>query len=186
MLAVPVFWIVQGRSCPDEENAFKAAMKEELQAGEPFESEFIGASEDECIKWLADLGYHCTLDSSIFGIADAQSAEDETVLMKCFVQALPPLTKEEIDAGVPNGWYFPKFGRLPPRDDVWYEWRIHYKYAFNFYAAMTTTAPDAVYPYIYGMKEDFTDERGVFDIEHAHTHFLSECSGKTDNKQEKQ
>ena len=151
MLEVPsvstrVFSLVESRVCPSTKGEFKR----ELGEDETFETDFIGATEDDCTKWLLDNQYQVKfIQHDILVIADARSARDDTVLIKAFMH---------------HNFDFDDFGLLPPTANTWNDFRVHYSGAVEVVVCLGYVSPDCVYPVYFGRKEELTDENGVFDV----------------------
>lgn len=126
----------------------------ELKDGETFETDFIGAREVDCQSWAqTQILLDKSLDNELIAIVDQRSALDKTIIMQFFNQ------KPGLD--------FPPYGILPPKENVWYSFRIPYKDAFTLVAALTATAFDVAYPIYFGRKEEFINEQGVFEVHKA-------------------
>ena len=146
------FYLVESREGPPDGQR----LREQLQEDETFETDFIGATPEECQRWADEWSRH---DRSTYGrilaIVDARSAKDGTILMQNYVQ--PP-------AG--TGYFiFGGYGILPPETNVWYDFRVDYYQAGKVVDALHYVAPDVTWPFWYGNKERFTDEDGVFDVQ---------------------
>lgn len=121
---------------------------------EPLQAEF--ASHADCQRWMLQHGMHMReLDWRVLFIADKRSAEDGTLSFQFF----PPSEKPT------NVWV--NYGPLPPVTRTWYEWRIEHTDWEEAVGSMTFNPPDMVDPVYYGMKDELTDERGVFNVTEA-------------------
>lgn len=131
----------------------------ELKHDETFETDFIGASEQDCQKWALEKQFQVNfIEQEIIAIADARSARDDTLLMQFYAREL----------GHPEGpLEFPEFGVLPREHNTWYDFRIDYKGAAWVHAHLNFGPIDTVYPTYFGRKEELTDERGVFNVAKA-------------------
>ena len=131
-------------------------MREYFQEDEIFETDFIGASPEDCQQWAQEWSTH---DRSTYGcilaIIDARSPKDGTILMQKYVQP-PAGTKYFVFGG---------YGILPPETNVWYDFRVDYHQTGKVEAALLFVAPNVTWPFWYGNKERFTDEDGVFDVQ---------------------
>lgn len=153
-LSIRLFWLVESRAGPSSN--YDQPFKVELTEDESFETDFIGASLQDCQNWLIEQQRkHNFIEQNILAIVDARSAQDGTILMSHFYPKMdPPLE-------------FGRYGELPKEGDTWYDYRIEYERAADLDAALTTTAPDCTYPVYFGLKEELTDEHGVFDVARA-------------------
>lgn len=152
----PIFWVVESKTCPSSADGFKR----ELHENEPFESEFIGASTQECQDWAREKQSQTNfIEPDIIAVADACTARDNTILM-CYY--------EEEDDPEESPLEFPRFGALPQRLNTWYHFRINYEAAALFFVDLVYCPPDMAYPVFFGRKEELTDDNGVFDAEKAH------------------
>lgn len=123
-----------------------------------FQSEFIGATEQDCQGWALERQQHDnSVDQNMIVIVDARSARDETVLVQHF--------NERPDGQ--DDFTFGDYGVLPAERNVWYSYRVKYQDAPEVTAALSMTSPEVTYPIYYGNKEHFTDEHGVFDVTEA-------------------
>jgi hypothetical protein len=132
-----------------------------LEVNEPFETDFIGASEEDCQKWAHENGYRVNfIVPHLIGIADARSAKDGTILIQVHQHDVSP---GEEDPG------FPLFGILPPPDkkNTWWSYRVNFKDAPEALLDLGECGIiEAALPY-YGYKDRLTDEYGVFNVEKA-------------------
>lgn len=144
------FYLVESNVLPADRSGYKTS----LQKGETFESDFIGASLEDCQKWALEKQYQVNfIEDDIIVVVDARSAQDKTVWVSHYE---------------PNNdlspWVFAGFGALPREFDTWYNYRVEFSYAHYFPVAFNYSIPEVVYPAFFGRKEDFTDEQGVFDF----------------------
>ncbi|KAI1138393.1 hypothetical protein F5Y05DRAFT_38100 [Hypoxylon sp. FL0543] len=155
---VGLFWLVEKRAAPGPNGQ---RLKQDLKQDEPFETEFIGASEDDCQAWAMEMQYR---DNQILqdhiAILDTRSARDGTVLMKCYVHPPGLVLGEEGELGV-----------FPKESDKWYGFRIELRHVFEFSSQFQDSM---TWPVYFGLKEELTDANGVFDVEKAGR----VCSGK--------
>ncbi|KAF2152771.1 hypothetical protein K461DRAFT_279018 [Myriangium duriaei CBS 260.36] len=149
-----IFLLVESHEAPGDRNGFKRGLKD----SENFETEFIGASEQECQQWALEKQSECRgVESDIICIADARSADDGTVMMQRY-------------ARYQSHWDFGKHGKLlPPEVDIWYTFRVAYKKADLIFSSLKFGSEDCVFPVYYGarLKDRLVDERGVFDADEA-------------------
>lgn len=144
------FYLVESNVLPVDRSGYKTS----LQEGETFETDFIGASLEDCQKWALEKQYQVNfIEDNLIAVMDARSAQDKTVLVSHYV---PPSDL--------SPWMFPGFGALPRECDTWYNYRVKFSYAPSLDLAFNYGSPDQVYPAYYGRKEDFTDGEGVFDV----------------------
>lgn len=148
------YYLVESRVCPDTSEGFKSG----LQDGEPFESDFIIASKEECQNWALDKWSHTAkynfIEHGIIAIADARSAQDGTLLMSFHYDCPPDLFPEYEENDRP----------LPPNNQTWYDFWVHHTNALNFQGSLLFTEPDVAYPLYFGFPEKFTNEAGVFEV----------------------
>ena len=155
----PAFYLVESRVRPTSSEGFKTGLGD----NETFETDFIGASEEDCQQWVQENAPQVNfIVPDLIAIADARSAKDGTILIQVYQNVLP-MDKEEFEGDVPP------CAKLPPRDkyNTWWSYRVDFK-----------DAPDAVLdlgefgiieatvPY-YGYKDRLADERGVFNVAKA-------------------
>jgi hypothetical protein len=148
------YYLVESKTLPAERSGFKT----ELQDGETFESDFIGASPEECKAWTREKQFQVNfIEQDILAILDARSAQDKTIVMSCYI--CPEMCE-------PPRMIFPPFGILPrPQDaNTWSDYRIEYPYGSAIVSFWNFCGPVVTYPALLGKKEDFTDEHGVFDV----------------------
>ncbi|PMD31073.1 hypothetical protein L207DRAFT_573147 [Hyaloscypha variabilis F] len=149
-----MFYLVESRTCPDNAEGFK----EELQDVEAFSSEFIGASVQECQNWALQNWFQVNfIEQDFIAIADARSAVDNTLVVQFYGRALDPEDPVEFEG----------FGVLPHESDTWVEWRIEPRWACWVFSDLTHGALEMSYPVYLGLKEELTDENGVFDAAEA-------------------
>ncbi|RAO73002.1 uncharacterized protein BHQ10_009014 [Talaromyces amestolkiae] len=147
------FYLVGSNALPSDRSDFRNS----LQEGETFETDFIGASLEDCQAWAQEAQRQVRfIEYDLIAIMDARSAQDKTVLMSHYV---PP------DPGTPIR--FPPFGVLPRERDTWYNYRVEFSYAPFLQVAFYFSPKELFYPAYFGRKEDFTDERGVFNVAEA-------------------
>jgi hypothetical protein len=149
------FYLVESRVCPETVDGFKTLLGDD----ETFETEFIGATVQECQSWARHYQYQrLFIERGIFAIADARSAAEHTISMRFFAveypSHLPPLE-------------FGEYGVLPRVRDTWYEFRIAYKDTGDVWSSLNFVSPNIVYPVYFGRKEEVTDECGVFNAVRA-------------------
>lgn len=157
------FSLVESRQPPAEGKEFKM----ELGKEEVFQTEFIGASVEECRAWTHQYqSGPWNLEPDLFFIMDERSAKDETLSVQYYNRGPglpwredgllpedggPPLAVDEI---------------LPQHADTWYTFRIrpdHFNQACADLSGIT--APDAVLPFWFKRTAEFTTEDGVFDLD---------------------
>ncbi|KAF2098155.1 hypothetical protein NA57DRAFT_76949 [Rhizodiscina lignyota] len=109
------FYLADSRACPSE----RPRLKTELKDDETLETDFIGASEEDCQQWSLEMGPQVKfIEYDIIAIADARSAKDDILSLQYY-----PLFEEPVE--------YEKFGPLPPRLNVGNNFRIDYKDAFK-------------------------------------------------------
>jgi len=149
---------VESRNCPPESGEFKDGLKD----NETFETEFIGASEEDCQKWERENHDKASyIDPCLIVIADARTAKDRTVLVQCYQEPVLPSAEEDLP--------WPEFGELPPPDKVhtWWSYRVRFEGAREALLDLGEFGIlEADLPY-YGLKDRLTDENGVFDVAKA-------------------
>ncbi|KAI7968640.1 hypothetical protein EIK77_002233 [Talaromyces pinophilus] len=151
-----LYYLVESKVLPESPEEFK----QQIQDGETFDSEFIGASPDDCRAWAKENQCKVNfIEHDVIAIVDARSAEDKTIIMSCFVR------ETMYDEDEP----FPPWGTLPRAEDVntWFDYRIEYSFGFTVRVYWNMHGSDLTYPAFFGKKEDFTDENGVFDVAKA-------------------
>jgi hypothetical protein len=137
--------------------ATRQGFKKELKEDESFESEFIGATVQECRDWLLGHQYqHNFVEQDLIAIVDARSATDGTILMSAYVRDLEGVILE-----------FGEYGVLPRERDTWYDYRIAHEGADDLWSNLYFNSPGNVYPVYFDQKEALTDEHGVFDYVEA-------------------
>ncbi|KAL9623210.1 MAG: hypothetical protein Q9160_002525 [Pyrenula sp. 1 TL-2023] len=148
-----IFWLVESRAGPsNNDHPFKLELKE----NEAFETDFIGASQQDCQQWaIEQQNRYKFIEQNIIGIVDARSAKDGTILMSHFFEKIDP------------PFEFEGYGPLPEENDIWYDYRIPRERAADVNSALMFVAPDCTWPAYFGLKEQLTDEHGVFDVARA-------------------
>ncbi|KAF4631517.1 hypothetical protein G7Y89_g6618 [Cudoniella acicularis] len=145
-----IFYLVETHTCPSRSKEFK----QELEDDETFETEFIGASEQDCQKWALEKQYQVNfIEQNIIAIADARSARDSTISIQSYNDGTP--------------LEFGRYGVLPREHDTWYDFRIDHKKATEVFISLQEGDQEIVYPVYFGHKEELTDEHGVFDVDKA-------------------
>ncbi|KAI1772035.1 hypothetical protein F4818DRAFT_185775 [Hypoxylon cercidicola] len=148
-----VFDLVESREIPGEGERFKRTLEE----GATFRTDFIGASVEECETWTQELWQRTNLgEGFMIAIADKRTASDHTISLLYYNDNSDDMEFEEFEGG-----------KLPAKNDTWYEFRIKYKDSFPIFAALSETEPDVVYPTYFGRKDECTDKDGIFDVEKA-------------------
>ena len=87
----PLYDLVESNVCPDR----REGVKIELQDGEPFHSDFIGASKEQCKNWALEKWYQAKvkfIEPNVIAIADERSARDGFLLMSFYY---PEVSQEE-------------------------------------------------------------------------------------------
>ena len=75
------FFLVESRAGMNNGQAFRKELKED----ETFETDFNGASEQDCGKWaLEQQSQHLIIEQDLIAIVDERSAEDGTLLMQSY------------------------------------------------------------------------------------------------------
>jgi hypothetical protein len=101
-----LFYLVESRDCPNNREGFKM----ELRDDETFQTEFIGATEQECQNWELEHQFqHNFIEQDIIAIAEARSATDNTVLVQFYSRELEP--PEPLEFGV--------YGVFPHEHSIW-------------------------------------------------------------------
>ncbi|KAJ5664119.1 hypothetical protein N7507_004850 [Penicillium longicatenatum] len=141
----PPFWLVESNVCPRDQAGFKVVLKDD----EPFESDFINASKEQCQKWAQENWDKVDgISHEDIAIADERTARDGTVLMSSWQH-------DNIDI---EGW-----GPLPPKVPAWYDFRVHHRAVDAYEITQHWCPPHDALPIYYGQPEKYTDEAGVFD-----------------------
>ncbi|KAK9414179.1 hypothetical protein SUNI508_02278 [Seiridium unicorne] len=145
------FALAESREGPGEDGNFK----NKLEEGATVETDFIGASEQDCRTWAQEQMEHLnTIDGDLIAIADKRTASDHTISLQFF-------------NGNSDDLEFDGYGKLPTENNKWYSFRVKYKDSFNIFAAFTEGAIDVVYPTYFGRQDELTDEDGIFNVEKA-------------------
>jgi hypothetical protein len=146
------FYLVESRALQAKED-YKAYLNDD----DTFSSEFIGASAEDCQAWARERQYQVNLmHHNIIAIADARSANDETLLIQVYKSMI-------FINGVADPLTFPGWGVLPKEHDVWYDFRIDYKCVGSALFQLDGYGPlETIYPTWFGRKEELTNELGVF------------------------
>ena len=129
-------------------------LKEVLAENESFETDFIGASEQDCREWALEKQFLVNwIEQDIIAIADKRSASDGTLSIQNYTwETLPDLDDPKILEPIPREEY------------KWFNFRVHYTEAFRAYASLSHTAQGIVRPTFFDRKDEFTDEQGVFSV----------------------
>ena len=160
-----MFWLVESRICPAEYKGFK----HELGDGETFETEFIGASEEDCQKWERENSDKVNfIDQALIAIADTRTAKDQTLLIQLYQKPVPRIPEDKLP--------WPEIGEIPPPDkeNTWWSYRVSFKDAPE---AILALGPEGIEPNdlpYYGLKDRLTDENGVFNVVKARRIALGE------------
>lgn len=146
-LSARIFYLVESRVCPQE----RAGFKRELNDGETFDTDFIGASVADCQAWALENQRRVNfIEGDIIAIADARSATDDTLVMFTYARDVgPPLE--------------PGFEIPPKKRDTWYDFRVYYEQAASLFINLYYGPKDSSLHVYYERKEELTDENGVFD-----------------------
>ncbi|KAI1767426.1 hypothetical protein GGR53DRAFT_110918 [Hypoxylon sp. FL1150] len=164
------FWLVETRVAPvpehpgserDSPDHQGQRFKHRLKKDEPFEAEWIGASEEDCEAWAKDMQYRVNyIEGDQIVIIDAQTARDGTVLVKEYVPAPETILDiEDIEAGETGFW--------PEETDTWHDFRMEPRYVNAFLADLGYSLATEAEPVYYGLKKELTNAQGVFDYEKA-------------------
>lgn len=144
------FYLVESYNGPSDGQEFR----QELADNESFQTDFIGASEQDCRKWaLEKQSQNGMIEQDIVAIADKRSASDDTLSMQFYIRE--------------PGHEFPKHGILPREQNKWHDFRVIYTQADRIYTALMFVAFDVVYPVYFGRKDELTNEHGIFDVDKA-------------------
>lgn len=158
------FALVQSRQPPVKAEAFK----EKLGTEEVFDTDFVGASVEECRTWARRYQdqFGSAIERDLFFIMDERSAKDQTLSLQYYNRG----------EGIPNRYegLHPEEGGPPYREDellpqkagTWYTFRIRPK-DFNQATAdlLMLTASDAGLEYWFARAAGFTTEDGIFDVD---------------------
>ncbi|KAL9116131.1 MAG: hypothetical protein Q9227_000500 [Pyrenula ochraceoflavens] len=148
-----MFYLVESRNGPIDD---EQRLRQELGPDETFQTDFVGASVEDCQKWaLQQQEQHLFIERDLIAVVDARSAKDHTILTSFFNAAVD----EPLDFG--------RYGFLPEKGDTWYDFRTNYKLAVELETQLSYGAVDGVYPVCFGLKQELTDKHGVFDAERA-------------------
>jgi hypothetical protein len=153
--ALQPFYLVESHVCPSSGDGFKSELKE----NDSFQTEFVGASIQQCQEWALEKQSQVNfIEQSVIAIADARSTRDDTLSMQYYSPEIepPPLEDGEFEFG--------EFGILPRERNMWYDWRVDYKHASAVLADLEYGPIDSVYPTYFGRKEELTDEHGIFNM----------------------
>lgn len=155
---LPLYYLVESNICPDDSDGFKTL----LQDGEPFKSDFIGASKEQCQNWaLEQYKKYNFIEQNLIVIADQRSAQDQTLLVSFYY---PEVCPEEPTLE------FDDWGPLPPKANVWYDFRVHHRGIDEIYTSLLWAPQDSAYATYFGRPEKFIDEAGVFDVFKANSY----------------
>lgn len=145
-----VFYLVESRNGLGNSQRFK----EELAETEGLETDFIGASDQDCRKWALETQLQYKMvEQDIIAIADKRSASDGTLAMHYYTW----------EAGVD----LEKYGLPPRQENQWYIFRVMAKDAGKVWVKLSYTFKGIVRPVYLERKDEFTDERGVWDYAKA-------------------
>ncbi|GAM91297.1 hypothetical protein ANO11243_093450 [Dothideomycetidae sp. 11243] len=159
------YHLVETRTVPPKTED-KEQFRQALDPDEHFVSEFIGASEEECRNWaIANRGQ---IDQRI-GIVncvviDAYGGQTETLLYQRHIWETS------------MRWEF--WGILPAIDAVWESWRTRYQDCNLASTALETMHSPNVYPAFFALRDQLTDEDGVFDADNAYRLMYTENFGR--------
>ncbi|ETS86902.1 hypothetical protein PFICI_00730 [Pestalotiopsis fici W106-1] len=158
-------WIFGFAESRDGLGADDGNFKNWIEDGATVETDFIGASEQECQSWaLEQMNRLPNVNDGMIAIADERTAKDDTILLQLYNSSSGDLTPEgEGDYGLE----FEGYGKLPAKENTWYSFRIRYQDSFNIYAALSYGAIDVVYPVYFGRTDELVDDNGVFNVERA-------------------
>src|SRR5205814_9191488 len=96
--STPLFHLVESRVCPTSSEGFKTGLGD----NETFETDFIGASEEDCQQWVQENAPQVKfIVPDLIAIADARSAKDGTILIQVYQHEAPP-DEEELEGDVPS------------------------------------------------------------------------------------
>ncbi|KAI1264705.1 hypothetical protein F5Y18DRAFT_77182 [Xylariaceae sp. FL1019] len=140
------YWVAEFRDGPQQ-------LRDNLDEGEEFHTDFIGASVEECGAWLLDRqAENKSLDQNCMVIADARSAQDETVT---FWKYVPDYQAPEMGKG--------------RETNRWYPFRVPYLKVFDVFVdtAVEYTNPLDTYGVYFWRKDELTDKDGIFDVDKA-------------------
>lgn len=127
----------------------------ELKNTEAFQTDFFGASEEDCQSWaLQQMERFNFIEQDIIAILDKHSVTDGSLLIKYYRRS--------------PGFQLPGFDALlPPEKGRWYTFRVLYPQSSRVHADLIHTAPDVTYPFYFGRKDELTDKNGIFDVDKA-------------------
>lgn len=107
---------------------------------------------------LENQGKIKSFERNIFVLVDKRSTEDDTILLQYWEEdSDPPFSPLE----------YPDFGVLPPKYDVWYDYRIDFRGFRDMMVGLMFLPLEMRFPVYYGCKAELTDEKGVFDYARA-------------------
>jgi hypothetical protein len=76
-----LFYLVQSRLCPTSSEEFELRLLDD----ETIETDFIGASEEDCQQWVKENAARVNfIAPDLIAIADARSAKDGTILIQVY------------------------------------------------------------------------------------------------------
>lgn len=144
-----LFFIVESSNGPRTGYSFRHTLTD----NKPIQSDFIGASVQDCEQWTLEKRHQDkAVQSDIIAIMDERSIRDNTLLILFYA---------EFSEGMGE------LGALPPKIYEWYDFRIHYTDVLMIKASLCYIDPQVTFPRFFGRKEELTDEDGVFNVKKA-------------------
>lgn len=130
----------------------------ELQEEESFETDFLGASVEECGDFLR-INRHSYKwwTSGLLFVVDERSAQDHTVVLAKYAHS---------DTAIDGGCY----GQLPPEENRWYTWRLRVPHLQSAIEVLGFGNLHTAWSVYFGNRDYLTDQDGIFDgaeAEHA-------------------
>ena len=146
-----MYYLVESYHGPSDGQEFKQVLAE----NESFQTDFIGASEQDCRKWALEMqSQNNMVEQDIIAIADKRSASDDTLSIQLYAR--------------PPGHEYPGLGIFPKEQDKWYDFRVIYTQADTVYTELRFLESEIAFPVYFGRKDELTDERGIFNVAKAH------------------
>ncbi|KAI0548065.1 hypothetical protein F4679DRAFT_551845 [Xylaria curta] len=141
------YFLVQSTKVDAQDHKFV----QQLAPDDEFDTDFIGASIEECGAWVHEkLGKDRRIHSEVIVTIDAQSAKDHTVILS---------------------WYARKAAGpfLAPGQNIntWYHFRIPPLKVFSLEVDLIMQNEAEYFGVLFHRKDELTDENGVFDYDKA-------------------
>ncbi|KAI1739743.1 hypothetical protein F4680DRAFT_466251 [Xylaria scruposa] len=141
------YFLVQSTKLDAQDHKFV----QQLAPDDDFDTDFIGASVEECGAWAHEQTEKDNrINSEVIVIIDAQSAKDHTVILSWYARKV-------------HGPF------LAPGQDIntWYQFRIPPLKVFSLEVDFTMQLPSEYFGVLLHRKDELTDENGVFDYDRA-------------------